>query len=67
MMKIISQRPVKGGTRVTVVLQEGEVLKAFDKDGLYRLGAQMDEIVPAEALTDAQRVSWCHFEQKFVD
>lgn len=33
----------------------------------YRLGAQLDMIVPASAIEDMQKVVWCCIEQKWVN
>lgn len=64
-MKILSERNVKGKRRVIVELDKGEELLALQDNVHYRLGAQIDDVVPGHALGDAVPVMWCPHEQKW--
>ena len=55
----------KGRREVTVELRQGEKIVAVDEHQHYRLGGQMDDIVPGHVLTEAERAYWCPFEQKW--
>jgi hypothetical protein len=37
------------------------------ENAFYKLGGQMDDVVPGHVLQEARPVVWCHFEQKWVE
>lgn len=37
------------------------------EDAFYKLGGQMDDVVPGHVLQETRPVVWCHFEQKWVE
>lgn len=56
------------GRRIAKVeLREAESLMIIKDGGHYRLGAQLDDVVPSRALDEATAVVWCPFEQKWVE
>ena len=64
MTERITVKPGKGDTRIaTVRLKPGEQIFIVDDTDHYRLGGQLDDVVPGHVITEAQRVHWCHFEQ----
>jgi hypothetical protein len=58
---------LKRKRRVTVELDHGEYLMAFNDDRLYRLGGQVEDIVGGYVITESRRVHWCSIEQRWVD
>ena len=32
----------------------------------YKLGGQLDDVVPGHVLLEARPTTWCHFEQKWI-
>lgn len=36
-------------------------------DRFYKLGGQLDQVVPGHVLVEARPTLWCHFEQKWTD
>lgn len=67
-MKIKRERITAAGKREVVVeLEAGERLIGIETHGHYRLGGQIDDIVEWHVMTDSRKVSWCHFEQKWID
>lgn len=57
---------VKGVRVVTVELSPGETLCAFNESTHYRLGGQIDDIVPGFVITESYPAHWCHIEQAWV-
>lgn len=41
--------------------------KLPSEDRFYKLGGQMDDVVPGHVLVEAVPVTWCHFEQRWVE
>ena len=68
-MKIKRERITAAGKREIVIELDhrDEYLVAIDSREYYRLGGQIDDVVRSDALIDAQRVYWCHIEQKWID
>lgn len=67
-MKAVSEKPLPHGRRrVTVELDAGEELAAIRSDRYYRLGQPCDDqVMLGDVLADAQPVSWCPIEQRWV-
>lgn len=66
-MKIVRERFNKDGSRViTLRLKKDELVQVYEEDAFYKLGGQMDDVVPSWVVNDAQKVRWDHFEQKWV-
>ncbi len=72
-MKILKSHTYGNGRRtVTLELTEAEVRNGYQlmlivDGGMYRLGGQLDEVVPAHVITDAHTVLWDHFSQKWIE
>jgi hypothetical protein len=58
---------VDGSRQLTVTVTTEESLLQVSNTGFYRLGSQLDMVVPAQAIIDFTRVYWCPIEQKWVD
>jgi hypothetical protein len=56
-----------GSRQLTVTVTTEESLLQVSNTGFYRLGSQLDMVVPAQAIIDFTRVYWCPIEQKWVD
>jgi hypothetical protein len=56
-----------GSRQLTVTVTKEESLLQVSNTGFYRLGSQLDMIVPAQAIIDFTQVYWCHLEQKWRD
>lgn len=68
MPEIITCKALKNGKhRVTVDIRPGQKLLAVDERVFYRLGGQLDEIVPGHVLTGTGEVYWCHIGQDWRD
>jgi hypothetical protein len=68
-MKILRSR-VNARGKTELVIEMGsrdEQLLAFDPSRHYRLGAQFDDVVRSDVISEAVPVYWDHFEQKWVD
>lgn len=65
-MKRISEKVVKGKRRVTVELEDGEQLVAVSETEHYRVPHPIDEIFLGYYLLNADQVSWCSVQQKWV-
>lgn len=66
-MKIIKEKLNRQGKQeITVVLDPGDKLMAFNDDSFYRIGGQVDEIMAGYVLTESDHVVWCSIEQKWV-
>ena len=67
-MQIIKDgRNRKGQRQVTLVLDEGEILKPVNDERFYRLGGQTELIVGGHVLAEARRIYWCSIEQEWID
>lgn len=68
-MKVIKDlvATLKRRRRVTVELDHGEYLMAFNDDYFYRLGGQVDEVMAGHVITESQHVVWCSIEQKWIE
>lgn len=66
-MKIIREKINRRGKReVTVELDTGDKLMAFNDDRFYRLGWQVDDVLAGFVITESDPVVWCSIEQKWV-
>jgi len=68
-VRTILDKPTRDGKRrrVVVELDEGEKLIAIQPDSYYQLGYPMNEdVIASHILTDAEEVSWCSLEQKWI-
>lgn len=65
--EIISDKVVKGKRQITVAAPKGGKFKVMliHEDGMFRLGGQMDDIVPGHVLTETVEVCWDHHSQKW--
>lgn len=67
-MKVKRERVnTKGLREVTVELLPGENLRAFEDSRYYRMGGQLDDVMPGYVITEAEPVFWCHIQQQWVD
>jgi hypothetical protein len=67
-MAIAKRKLLADGSRqLTVTVTNEESLLQVSNTGFYRLGSQLDMVVPAQAIIDFTRVYWCPIEQKWVD
>lgn len=67
-MQIIKDgRNRKGQRQVTLVLDEGEILKPVNDERFYRLGGQTELIVGGHVLAESRRIYWCSIEQEWID
>lgn len=66
-MKHINTRTLANGRRrVTVELTPDETLMPI-RDGFYKLGGQVDDIVSSSVLNETVQVTWCSVSQKWVE
>ena len=75
-MKITRNKELPNGRRrLTVELEPGESIhlakpgqsfKILNPDRFYRLGEPMDDVMQGHILADADEVTWCSIEQKWV-
>jgi hypothetical protein len=66
-MKIILQKPAKlGCTRAVLELLPGEKLMVIRPDSHYRLGHPVDDVMASHIISEAEEVTWCSIEQKWV-
>jgi hypothetical protein len=67
-MKIISEDILKNGIRrVLVEVPKDEDLFALHRDCHVRLGHPVKGVVHSSIIINANPVTWCSFEQKWVD
>lgn len=68
MAKLLKQ-VVKGGKRIITVEMEhpDSVLREVNDKHFYRLGGQVDDVMPGHVLSEANRVRWCPFDQQWVE
>jgi hypothetical protein len=66
-MNIIKEKKYENGKRsLTIVLDKGETVIAL-KDGLYRLGYPLFDVVPVEVLSESTPVYWDCVSQVWED
>jgi hypothetical protein len=67
-MTIVKRKLLADGSRqLTIRVTNEESLVHISNTGFYRLGSQLDIIVPAEAINDCVQVYWCPLSQKWMD
>jgi hypothetical protein len=67
-MSIVKIKLLANGSRqLTVKVTNEESLVHLSNTGFYRLGSQLDMIVPAQAIADCIQVYWCPISQKWMD
>jgi hypothetical protein len=67
-MTVVKRKLLADGSRqLTIKVPMGESLVHVSDTGFYRLGSQLDMIVPAEAIMDCSPVYWCPISQKWMD
>lgn len=67
-MKVIKDEiaTLKRKRRVTVELDHGETLMAFNDNQHYRLSYPLDDVVRGEYITMSEHVVWCSLEQRWI-
>jgi len=66
-MNITKERTDKRGKRiVTVELEAGEHIVAFNPNFHYRTGYPLEDVVGGHILLDSEHVTWCPIEQRWV-
>jgi hypothetical protein len=67
-MRIIKEKINRRGQReVTVVLDDRDMLMAFQQDRFYRLGGQVDDVVQGHVIRETNGVYWCSISQKWEE
>ena len=63
-MKITKERTDKRGKRiVTVELNAGEQIMAFNPDAHYRTGYPIEDVISGHIILETVHVTWCPLEQ----
>ena len=63
-MQIKSLRILPNGKKqITVIIDTDEHLQAINEKSFYRLGGQLNDIVPGFVLTESYQISWYHIQQ----
>lgn len=66
-MKILSTKQLSNGKRVVrIELGPDEEVIPLRDGCFYRLGGQVDEVMPAHVLAEAALAVWDHFDQKWI-
>jgi len=67
-MKVLTEKVMKTGIRrVTIDLYPNEKLCAFKEDDFYKTGYPLEEIINGHHILDSVRVTWCAFEQRWIE
>lgn len=64
-MQELSVKTVRGKRRVTVELEDDELLLAIVPEAYYRTGDPHDDIVQGNHIANSTRVVWCVVEQQW--
>lgn len=67
-MKVLKDEmaTIKRKRRVTIELDHGECALAIRDNAHYRLGDPHGDVVAAHILENAEQVTWCSVEQRWV-
>ncbi len=66
-MQIKNQRILPNGKKqMTVIVDTNEQLISINESLFYRLGGELNDIVPGFVITDSCQISWCHIQQNWI-
>lgn len=59
-------KPKSNLRKVTLYLEDDQVVRVLRTDAYYKLGDQVDEVFRSETLMNAKLVTWCQISQEWV-
>lgn len=62
-----SRKLANGKTKVTIELDDDEVVIVIRKNRYYKLADPIDDVVTSRILLESKEVSWCSASQKWEE